>query len=48
MIWLNELTLKDILTFDLTEFDNIKIKLEEFNEIAKKLNDKEIEDFLNY
>lgn len=44
---LADLTIKDILTFDLKEFDNIKEKLEEFKEIGKKLNDSKIDDFLN-
>jgi hypothetical protein len=43
---LDSLRIKDILTFDLKEFDQIKAKLEEFIQIAEKLNDQEIKDFL--
>jgi hypothetical protein len=43
---LNELKIKDILTFDLKEFDLIKEKLKEFQEVGKKLNDSEIDKFL--
>lgn len=44
---IEQMTVKDVLTFDLKEFDNIKIKLEEFVEVASKLGDKEIILFLN-
>jgi hypothetical protein len=43
----SEMTVKDILTFDLKEFDGIKNKLEEILEVVIKSNDKEIIDFLS-
>ena len=43
---LSQLTVKDILTFDLKEFDVIKSKLQELLEVGLKTDDKEIIDFL--
>lgn len=44
---LSELKTKDILTFDLKEFEKIKRKLEEFREVGKKFNDNDLNNFFN-
>jgi len=44
---INNITLKDIITFDLKEFENIKNKLKDLLKIASVSNDSEIINFLN-
>jgi len=45
---LENMKLKDILTFDSSLYDSIKLKLLELKEVAQKVNDNQIHEFLNY
>jgi hypothetical protein len=44
---LAQLSIKDILTFDISEFDTLKNKMESLREMGIKLNDSELGEFLN-